>query len=426
MQHDALILFTRWPEPGKAKTRLISSLGAEGAAELHRRMTLQSVGRAWAFCMGTSTALTIAHEGGTEAQMRAWLGPLLFEKQTPGDLGVRMSRAALAAHARGARKIVIIGSDCPELDESHLRSAFDMLETTDLVLGPVSDGGYCLIAFKEIHLGLFQNIAWSTDSVFAETMRCARTLNLRVATLPTLKDIDEPSDIAHAESALARGHTVSVIIPTLNDAQALHALLPQVISAKPHEIIVADGGSTDAINEVVSRYAVRLIASPRGRAMQMNHGAANASGEFLLFLHADTSPPDGFTSIITRTLTQIGVAAGAFRFRLHEPIAGRRLIETLTQLRCNVLQNPYGDQGLYVRRSLFQSVGGFPEWPLLEDVEIVHRLRRLGRISISSEVATTSARRWITAGIARTFLRHQIILAGHAMGVPTEKLATLR
>lgn len=424
-RQDALIVFTRWPEPGKVKTRLIPALGAEGAADMHRRMTQQIVGRAWAFCTASDTRLVITHEGGTAEQMRDWLGPLHFEKQAAGDLGTRLTQAMLRAHATGAEKIVIIGSDCPALDETHLRAAFDRLATHDLVLQPVSDGGYALIGMSQPQPCVFQDIPWSTAGVTEATLQQAQRHGLTTALLEPLDDVDESADMSHAEVALAQGGTISVIIPTINEANALHALLPMLQAAKPHEILIADGGSTDATPEVAVRHGARVIHSPRGRARQMNHAAQTASGEFLLFLHADTTPPPDYPSVILRTSSP-GIAAGAFRFALREKIPLGSVIEHLTRLRGSVLTMPYGDQGLFLRRSVFQALGGFAEWPILEDVDMVKRLRRMGRVCITPEAAPTSARRWQQDGVIRTFLRHQLILAGYRLGVPPERLVCWR
>lgn len=424
-RQDALIVFTRWPEPGKVKTRLIPALGAEGAADMHRRMTQQIVGRAWAFCTASDTRLVIAHEGGSAAQMRGWLGPLHFEKQAVGDLGTRLTHAMLRAHATGAEKIVIIGSDCPALDETHLRAAFDRLATHDLVLLPANDGGYALIGMSQPQPCVFQDIPWSTAGVTEATLQQAQRHGLTTAQMEPLNDVDEPADMPHAEVALHQGTKLSVIIPTINEATALNALLPILQAAKPHEILIADGGSTDATSEVAVRHGAQVIHSPRGRARQMNHAAQTASGEFLLFLHADTTPPPDYPSVIVRTLSP-GIAAGAFRFALREKIPFSSVIEHLTRLRGSVLTMPYGDQGLFLRRSVFQSLGCFAEWPILEDVDMVKRLRRMGRVCITPEAAPTSARRWQQNGVIRTFLRHQLILVGHRLGVPPERLVRWR
>ncbi|MDP1587995.1 MAG: TIGR04283 family arsenosugar biosynthesis glycosyltransferase [Prosthecobacter sp.] len=426
MPHDALIVFTRLPQPGKAKTRLIPMLGAEGAADLQRRMTLQTVGRAWAACASLpNTRLIIAHEGGTAQEMRGWLGPLCFQKQAQGDLGARLTHAMMVAHAQGTRKMVIIGTDCPDLTEEHLSAAFAMLDESDVVLGPAHDGGYYLIGMREPQPSLFEAIPWSTSEVFAITQQRARAAGLSLSSLPALADVDEPADVAHAEAALANGRSVTVIIPALNEAAALQTLLPAVQAGKPLQIIVADGGSTDDTAAVAAQHGAEIIHAPRGRARQMNEAAKYARGEHLLFLHADTLPPPDYTGIIACVLTP-GVAAGAFSFALREKIALQGMIEGLTRLRGKVLAMPYGDQGLFLRRRLFHAIGGFPDWPILEDVEMIKRLRYLGQFVITPEAAATSARRWQQGGVLRTWARHQLILAGHALGVSPQRLAKLR
>jgi len=424
-RHDTLIIFTRWPEPGRVKTRLIPALGLDGAADLHRRMMRQTVGRAWAYCAVSGTRLVIAHEGGSAEQMRDWLGPLHFEKQAEGDLGKRLTHAMLSAHAAGANRLVIIGSDCPALNETHLRDAFSLLETRDLVLVPVSDGGYALVGMSQPQPCVFQDIPWSTAGVTEATLQQAQRYGLSTTLLEPLSDVDEPADLAHAEDALSQGNTLSIVIPAINEASALDALLPMLQSANPHEILVADGGSTDATPEVAVRHGAQVVLAPPGRARQSNHAAATASGEFLLFLHADTTPPRDFPAIIGRTLSP-GIAAGAFRFSLQEQISFGSVIENLTRLRGSLLTMPYGDQGLFLRRSVFQALGGFAEWPILEDVNMIKRLRRIGRVRITSETAPTSARRWQQGGVLRTCLRHQFILAGHRLGVPLERLVEWR
>ena len=424
--NNALIVFTRLPQPGKAKTRLIPLLGAEGAADLQRRMTLQTVGRAWATCASLpETRLIIAHEGGTTREMRGWLGPLCFHKQPQGDLGARLIHAMRMAHSQGAQKIVIIGTDCPDLTEEHLSAAFAMLDESEVVLGPAHDGGYYLIGMREPQPCLFEAIPWSTSEVLDVTQQRARTSGLSLSTLPPLADVDEPADVTHGEAALEIGRSVTVIIPALNEAAALQMLLPAVLTGKPLQIIVADGGSTDDTAAVAAQHGAEIIHAPRGRARQMNEGAKQARGEHLLFLHADTVPPPDFADIIFRVLTP-GVTAGAFRFALREKIALQGMIEGLTRLRGSVLGMPYGDQGLFLRRRLFHAIGGFPDWPILEDVEMIKRLRQLGKLVITQEAASTSARRWQQNGVLNTWARHQLILAGHALGVSPQRLAKLR
>lgn len=158
----------------------------------------------------------------------------------------------------------------------------------------------------------------------------------------------------------------------------------------------------------------------------MNAAAREASGEYLLFLHADTEPPANYVEIIQRTLRPPGIAAGAFAFRLREHVPGRRLIERCVAFRSRTRGLPYGDQGLFLRHSIFTALGGFPDWPVLEDVALVRRLRQIGKIITAAEPALTSSRRWQQRGVLRTFLRHQLILAGYAVGVSPQRLVQWR
>jgi rSAM/selenodomain-associated transferase 2 len=273
---------------------------------------------------------------------------------------------------------------------------------------------------------LFEGIPWSTGHVLARSIEKARSLGLTHRLLGELPDVDEPADLPDAEAALAQGRRVSVVVPALNEAENLRRLLPQLAAGQPHEILVADGGSRDDTAQVAASLGATVIAAPRGRARQMNAAAARATGEHLLFLHADTDPPQDFAKLVADTLDRVGTAAGAFRFALREPIPGGFLVERGVALRCALRQLPYGDQGLFLRRHLFQALGGFPDWPLLEDLELVRRLRRLGRIAVTDEAAPTSSRRWREAGLIRTFLRHQSILLAHALGASPERLMALR
>ncbi len=425
--YDSLILFTRLPVAGQAKTRLIPQLGAAGAAELQRRMTLQVLGRAWAWtATDASLQLRIAYDGGTEAEMRGWLGALDFVPQGEGDLGERMERCCQREFAAGARRVILVGTDCPELTEGHFHAARKALTETPVVFGPAVDGGYYLIGLSRPMPELFRAMTWSTDQVLAESLARAREQGVEPALLSMLPDVDVPADLPAGAQALTQGSTVSVIIPTLNEAENLARLLPLVRSAQPLEILLADGGSTDATAAMAAAHGARFIASERGRARQMNAAAREARGEYLLFLHADTDPPENFCDLIRHHLQGAGTAAGAFRFALREPIRGGGLIERLVALRCATRHSPYGDQGLFLRRSLFLAMGGFPDWPILEDVKLVHELRDLGRIAITQEAGPTSARRWQQQGVLRTFLQHQRILLGYALGVPVARLARWR
>lgn len=407
----SLILFTRLPQPGRSKTRLIPALGADSAADLQRRMTRLAVARAWSFCAAApGRRLVIAHDGGSENEIREWLGPLNFLPQGEGDLGEKLHRCVAEEFSRGARAVFVIGADCPRLDHGILESAACALEKSEITFGPASDGGYYLVGLRKPMPEILSDIPWGTGGVLAASIQRARQAGHEPTLLAQLHDVDEPPDLPDALAALEESRSVSVIIPTLNEAEYLTHLLPRLTAARPHEILVADGGSSDDSATVAYSFGAKVVRAQRGRACQMNAAVSVATGEFLLFLHADTDPPENFPALVAAALEQPTVAAGAFRFALREPVFGGTMIEKGVALRCFLRQLPYGDQGLFVRRALFASLGGFHGLPVLEDLEMVRRLRALGRIVITREAARTSSRRWREAGIVRTFLRHQAAL----------------
>lgn len=190
-----LIIFTRYPEPGKAKTRLIPALGAAGAAALYRQMAEHTVSQA-RLLQVDDVDIDVQFTGGDRIQMQDWLGSdLHYYPQSGGDLGNRITHAFQLAFDRGAKFAVTIGTDCPDLDASLLTLAFQKLIYHDLVIGSASDGGYYLIGLHCAIPDLFQNITWSTSIVYQQTIAIAEKLQLAIATLPILSDIDRPEDL---------------------------------------------------------------------------------------------------------------------------------------------------------------------------------------------------------------------------------------
>ncbi|MBD2073249.1 TIGR04282 family arsenosugar biosynthesis glycosyltransferase [Phormidium sp. FACHB-592] len=204
---ERLIFFTRYPEPGKAKTRLIPALGAEAAAELHRQMTEHTLAQVKPLQQSRSLTVECWFAGGDRAQMQTWLGTdLVCQPQPEGDLGDRMAQAFQTAFDSGMKAAVIIGTDCPELTTALLVEAFQALQQTDLVLGPAADGGYYLIGLRRLVPDLFKTITWSTDRVFQQTVDIANNLNLSLTTLPMLTDVDRPDDLPVWERVRTADH----------------------------------------------------------------------------------------------------------------------------------------------------------------------------------------------------------------------------
>lgn len=205
-QRETLVVFARFPEAGRAKTRLIPALGPQGAADLHRRLTEHAVGEARRLAEQRGVSVEIHHEGGNAARMRAWLGDdLRFCAQEAGDLGRRME-AAFATALTDAERVVIMGSDCPELATEVLARAFATLGRHDLVLGPARDGGYYLVGLRRRLPALFSGPEWGGGSVLADTLATAREHGLRVHLLEPLSDVDRPEDLSEASLCLNDEH----------------------------------------------------------------------------------------------------------------------------------------------------------------------------------------------------------------------------
>ncbi len=195
-QKQHLIIFTRYPEPGKTKTRLIPALGTVGAANLQRQMTEHTLSQVKQLQASTAISLEVRFAGGDSQLMQDWLGSdLIYQSQGEGDLGKRMMRSLLYAFQKNAEQVVIIGTDCPGVNAEILATAFKQLHAFDLVLGPAVDGGYYLIGMRQLFAELFTNIDWGTSQVFAQTLEIAQKLNLSVFYLPTLADVDRPEDL---------------------------------------------------------------------------------------------------------------------------------------------------------------------------------------------------------------------------------------
>jgi uncharacterized protein len=418
-----LIVFGRYPLPGVTKTRLIPVLGPMAAAELQRLLTEHSLDTALAAAVAP---VEFCYCGADRFRVRRWLSrvPVDLSAQAPGDLGRRMHYSISSALQQGCRQVVLVGTDIPGMQRRHLQAAFNALNQHDVVLGPSRDGGYWLVGMRR-GVDIFQSIDWGSPRVLAQTLAVVQKNGLSVVQLDRLNDIDTPDDLAGLQPEFKHlAPYLSVVIPTLNEAAHIRAAIDQVRHADT-EVIVADGGSCDGTQELAAHSGAVVLHAPCGRALQQNMGARLACGRALLFLHADTRLPSDFRGQIFDLLMDSRVVLGAFQFKTDYHTRSMRLVEKAVRIRSNLFKMPYGDQALFMPRSVFERSGGFDPVPIAEDLYLVRRLAKLGRVEIAPGAALTSGRRWQAAGVLRTTVINYIIAIGCLAGFNPAKLAPL-
>ncbi len=217
---------------------------------------------------------------------------------------------------------------------------------------------------------------------------------------------------------------ISIIIPILNEAKVLEKTLSQLQpELGTHELIVVDGGSTDNSVRIAEKYG-KVVISERGRAKQLNAGAAVATGDILIFLHADIWLEKGALTAVA-TAISVGSVGGGFRQKIDGESVLYRLIEIAGNFRGRHLKVFYGDSGIFLTRMNFEKIGGFPDVPILEEMEFSKCLRRLGKTTLLTPYIHISSRRWEASGIVRTTLNNWLITLLYFLGVSPEKLARL-
>lgn len=221
---------------------------------------------------------------------------------------------------------------------------------------------------------------------------------------------------------MGRPASVSIVVPALNEAARIEACLRRLRSDFPGcELIVADGGSTDGTVDLAARYAP-TIGAAAGRATQMNAGAAVSSGDILWFIHADCRVPADALELLRQALLDPGVVGGGLHLSFDQRSVGLDYLAASSNVRARRLKWIFGDQAMFVRREVFDSVGGFPRLPLMEDLEMSRILRRRGRLVVLPTTVTASARRLVEHGVWRMTVLMQLLKLQYLLGVDPERI----
>ncbi len=215
---------------------------------------------------------------------------------------------------------------------------------------------------------------------------------------------------------------ISVIIPTLNEEKSIARTVAALRSLKIDELFIVDGGSTDRTIEICNRLEAKVFFSTRGRSAQMNLGARQATGDVLLFLHADTRLPPSALDDIRAAMNDRRSPGGHFDIKLDGDHWMLKVIGAMISLRSRVTKIATGDQAIFVRRDVFEAIGGYPEIPLMEDVAFSRALRRMGKVACVRSRVLTSARRWETEGVWRTILKMWTLKSLYLLGVSPFRL----
>lgn len=446
-QDTTLVLFCRRPQTGVGKRRLACDLGDPLTAEVGRLLLACAIedAKAWA------GPVIIAPATPEDCDWATGLlpGSAAVMPQSTGNLGERIAAIDAAARAKGHSRLIFIGSDSPTLTPAYYERARAALHDAGAVLGPADDGGVTLMGSTRPWPDLTA-LSWSTAALGAELANACGQAGMSVVFLDTQYDVDQltglqrlhadltgdrrPARLAllnwlndNLETASNGSATrISLVIPVLGDHAQLRELLDRVrdLTTKPFETIIVDGGDDQSIAALCDRYGCVYLSTRRGRGHQLHAGAMRSSGAVIWFLHADAQPPAQAIEKI-RDGIDAGLVGGYFRFRFAGPRAlHKSLLASLINLRCR-FGIPYGDQGLFIRRSTYLDIGGFDDVPLFEEVRFVRAARAAGRFKALDVELGVSARRWERDGWLRRTLQNRSLAAGHLLGISSTRLARI-
>lgn len=417
MKPHALVFFIKAPILGKVKTRLAKQIGEQRALLFYEECVIRLTSNPLPLLCDAFIAYDTPKQ---EEPLPSYLQSFPFFYQEGETLAERMCHAFVHLFAKGYKRVVLVGSDIPELDTKILNYAINALSTNDAILSPTFDGGYYLIGFHAhtFRKEAFEGIVYSQKDVFKKTK--AKLKGALLAQGKTLRDIDTLEDLKAYDSSF-KTKRISVIIPLYKEDERLLETIESLYQnahSKDFEVILVDTFEQTSIQHIPLLSGVRIGFAKQGRASQMNEGASMAEGDILLFLHADTLVPKNWHAMVCNSS-----GVGAFKLSIKSPKLLLKFIAFCTNLRTAITRIPYGDQAQFFKASVFKELGGYATLPLMEDVDIMKRLKkRHEAISILNGAVLTSARRWEKEGIFYTTLRNRILSFLYFCGVSPSKL----
>lgn len=429
--NQALLVFLRYPRPGQVKSRLAAQLGDHQACAVYAKLLRKTLGVAADFKRAHPGVHILAcftpadHQGRLE---KCFPGPWTFMPQRGSHLGERMDLAFRCAFAAGYRQVVLIGSDSVDLEPEDLADAFARLEPGCAVLNPAADGGFCLIGLDRPCPSALAPEEWSTATVFARTRELLEKDGFRVRVNRMKQDIDRPEDMEHFYRQPLLHSQVSIIIPTRGGIEKLGPLLESLHSRLwPGDEIIVSLSSTRPPSANLTRLhpSIRLVWSAAGRGMQLNRGAQEAMGDILWFLHDDSLPPDQFGYLLRKIALDGQFSLGCFLLAYAPTDRAMDLIARWANLRTRLFGIPYGDQGLFCGSDVFRRLGGYRQRYLMEDVDLVLRASRIGKLLIIPEILYTSPQRYRSKGILRASVENHLTLLYYWMGADEDRLFRL-
>ncbi|HIW21331.1 MAG TPA: TIGR04283 family arsenosugar biosynthesis glycosyltransferase [Candidatus Dorea intestinavium] len=432
----AIIIFTRIPAEGKTKTRLMPSFSPKECKDFHIA-TLRDLYDVCASCK-KDIILSYLADGDFASFKALFPANVRFIPQRGTNLGERMYYALLDA-LQVYDCCLLLGTDVPEVSKKDLKQAFSFLKNKDVVLGPTFDGGYFLVGMKKPIKELFKDKTYSHSEVFKEAYDSV-TPNYSVGILTKKHDMDTLADIksyrkrlqtasskhytfTRTQKFLIKKELISIIIPIYNEEKTIKDLQKQLWPLRKEcEIIFVDGGSTDLTKELIYP-DFTLLFSGKGRANQMNAGAKISHGSILFFLHSDSFLPANFLTEIRKVM--IGHSFGGFGIsflsksplmRINEHLSNRRMKRGII----------FGDQGIFIDRTLFFKIGLYPNIPIMEDYQLSLTLKSLGiRPGFATKTIATSARRYPQGFLKKLLLMAQMarLRSAYRNGVAPDLIA---